>query len=217
MFNEFVSELARKEDEERKEVGATYSATNAPPTGGVRRATLEAPTHLLRFFFSFVVQARRVRVEAFTSMLSEANAVLGEGTLTHATRWLDLKPVLEDQKDPRFEAMDETERRHSFSDFVSVRPPPWDLSTPRHTSSACNFRSLKSHQGAGPGCALTGSSERARRSAEGEGEGERKGAARPPGCPQSCSPGQGTREPAAANIDWILNRSHFASCENAKI
>jgi len=79
MFNEFVSELARKEEEERK-------------------------------------AARRLRVDAFTEMLNELPA----GTLTHSSRWLEVRPTLEALNDARFEGMDETERRHVFSDAVGV-------------------------------------------------------------------------------------------------
>ena len=79
MFNEFVSELARKEEEERK-------------------------------------AARRVRIDAFTELLNELPA----GTLTHSSRWLEVRPTLEDRQDARFEAMDETERRHVFSDVVAL-------------------------------------------------------------------------------------------------
>jgi len=84
MFNEFVTELARKEDEEKK-------------------------------------QQRGKRVEEFTDLLKELNenSASSSKAVTHAARWLDVRPLLEDASDPRFESMDENERKHVFADFVS--------------------------------------------------------------------------------------------------
>jgi hypothetical protein len=79
MFNEFASELARKEDEER-------------------------------------TAAKRQRIDAFAAMLRE----LPLGVVTHNSRWLDVRPLLEAQSDVRFEAMDENERRHVFGDAISA-------------------------------------------------------------------------------------------------
>ena len=38
--------------------------------------------------------------------------------ITHATRWLDIRQLLEEKNDPRFEVMDENDRRHVFGDLV---------------------------------------------------------------------------------------------------
>jgi len=76
MFNDFVAELARKEDEEK-----------------------------------------RFRVEANTSAFKELLAEVSDG-ITHATRWLDIRQLLEEKNDPRFEVMDENDRRHVFGDLV---------------------------------------------------------------------------------------------------
>jgi pre-mRNA-processing factor 40 len=78
MFNEFVTELARKDDEEKKE-------------------------------------QRKARTEGFAALLKESAEMI-----THATRWLDLRPLLEAKREPRFDAIDENERRHLFQDFVVV-------------------------------------------------------------------------------------------------
>jgi len=77
LFNEFVTELARKHDEQKR---------------------------------SF----RKAREKGFMAFLKE-----NKSEITHTSKWSDSREKLEDKKDPRFEAMDESDRRNMFHDYVS--------------------------------------------------------------------------------------------------
>ena len=75
MFNEFIAELVKKEEEEKQ-------------------------------------QLRKVRSEDFMALLKETSG------LAHNMRWLDARATLEAKKDPRFEALEENDRRHLFQDYL---------------------------------------------------------------------------------------------------
>merc|ERR1719424_891404 len=76
LFNDFVVELARKDDEEKRVL-------------------------------------RKMRFDAYMVFLKEFPEI------THLTRWVEIRTVLEEKKDPRFDALDESERRHNFQDLVT--------------------------------------------------------------------------------------------------
>ena len=56
---------------------------------------------------------RKMRFDAYMVFLKEFPEI------THLTRWVEIRPVLEEKKDPRFDALDESERRHNFQDLVT--------------------------------------------------------------------------------------------------